>query len=377
MFRTEHNQSYKAYVCDKCDYATDKKKRLDKHLAIDHSIGNIGRFKNLQCRDCKSTFAKPDQLSEHTEKVHGKKLESYACIPAKRGRGRPPKHSFINTGYVPPSQQDLTHIRPPAKRERTFYSSDEDEESEPDSEEDLGQLDEDDYDWKPTAAGLSAKKAQMLAKRGPSKRGRKPKRPPMEIYVPKTEIKDEPSSTLEASSADEATAEEVTTIVDEHGQVIAQDQPQEIVYETTYDDQAEVLDGSSKIISITKKEPTEDQDPNESIKFAVKTRGNPGEAPVEFEVELKDQKLIASGQLEDQTQTVMNLLSEGNVVDAILQNLAGVAQEQVGEILENQDGIAEEDDLDHLEKIETRKRWESKVIKNCLHFYKHLLLTIL
>ena len=41
FFRTEHNQSYKAYVCDKCDYATDKKKRLDKHMAMDHSIGNF------------------------------------------------------------------------------------------------------------------------------------------------------------------------------------------------------------------------------------------------------------------------------------------------------------------------------------------------
>ena len=68
------------------------------------------------------------------------------------------------------------------------------------------------------------------------------------------------------------------------------------------------MDGASKIISITKKEPTEDQDPNESIKFAVKTRGSANEAPVEFEVELKDQKLIASGQLEDQTQTVINSL---------------------------------------------------------------------
>ena len=113
------------------------------------------------------------------------------------------------------------------------------------------------------------------------------------------------------------------------------EQSQEIVYETTsledHEQQVETtMDGASKIISITKKEPTEDQDPNESIKFAVKTRGSANEAPVEFEVELKDQKLIASGQLEDQTQTVMNLLSEGNVVDAILQNLAGVAQEQEG-----------------------------------------------
>ena len=95
---------------------------------------------------------------------------------------------------------------------------------------------------------------------------------------------------------------------------IIDDQSQGVVYETTaledHEQQVETtLDGASKIISITKKEPTEDQDPNESIKFAVKTRGSANEAPVEFEVELKDQKLIASGQLEDQTQTVIYSLN--------------------------------------------------------------------
>ena len=51
-------------------------------------------------------------------------------------------------------------------------------------------LDEDDYDWKPSAAGLSAKKAQMMASKRVSKRGRKPKKL-QESYVPKTEIKEE------------------------------------------------------------------------------------------------------------------------------------------------------------------------------------------
>ena len=107
------------------------------------------------------------------------------------------------------------------------------------------------------------------------------------------------------------------------------------------------------LISFHFKEPLDDQDPNEGIKFAVKTRGNENEAPVEFEVELKDQKLIASGQLEDQTQTVMNLLSEGNVVDAILQNLAGVAQEEaMVKELEQQ-----EEELLTVDRMETRKRW--------------------
>ena len=64
------------------------------------------------------------------------------------------------------------------------------------------------------------------------------------------------------------------------------------------------MDGTSKIISITKKEPLDDQDPNEGVKFSVKTRAPGTDEPVEFEVELKDQKLIASGQLEDQTATV-------------------------------------------------------------------------
>ena len=94
-------------------------------MAMDHSIGSVGRFKNLQCRDCKSTFSKAELLAEHTEKEHNKKLESYACIPVKRGRGRPPKHSYVNVGYYP--AQDLTHIPPPVKRERTFYSSDEED----------------------------------------------------------------------------------------------------------------------------------------------------------------------------------------------------------------------------------------------------------
>ena len=321
-YKTEHNQSYKAYVCDKCDYTTDKKKRLDKHMAMDHSVGNIAR----------------------------KKLEANGVvIPAKRGRGRPPKHSFINVGHP---QQDLTHIRPPAKRERTFYSSDEEGGLTEESDEDLTVLDEDDYDWKPTAAGLSAKKAQLMARRGPSKRGRKPKKNPMEIYVPKTEVKTEEQYSI-IETTDEAVNPEEAQLIE----AVTAEQ-QEIVYETAFAEPTAVeqqvetqLDGASKIISITKKEPTDDQDPNESIKFAVKTRGSATEAPVEFEVELKDQKLIASGQLEDQTQTVMNLLSEGNVVDAILQNLAGV----VGQPEKGPEELEEE-----MDKLETKKRWESK-----------------
>lgn len=348
-YKTEHNQSYKAYVCDKCDYATDKKKRLDKHMAMDHSIGSVGRFKNMQCRDCKATFSKAELLAEHTEKEHNKKLESYGMVPVKRGRGRPPKHSYVNVGYYP--AQDLTHIRPPAKRERTFYSSDEEDDEAEESDEDLAVLDEDDYDWKPSAAGLSAKKAQMMASKRVSKRGRKPKRM-QEIYVPK----------MKSEIKEERTEFDHVPIVEGQGlpENIIDDQSQGVVYETTaledHEQQVETtLDGASKIISITKKEPTEDQDPNESIKFAVKTRGSANEAPVEFEVELKDQKLIASGQLEDQTQTVMNLLSEGNVVDAILQNLAGVAQEQ--------EQLVETDIEDPEQAAEdriTKKRWESK-----------------
>ena len=191
LLRLEHNQSYKAYVCDKCDYTTDKKNRLDKHIQQDHSVGSVGRYRNLQCRDCRSTFSKAEQLAAHTQNVHGKKLESYGVIaPLKRGRGRPPKNGYINVGFYP-APPDLTHIRPPVKRERKFYSSSEEEDIEEESDEDLTNLDQDDFDWKPSAAGLSAKKAAMMARRGPSKRGRKPKKPPMEIYVPKSEIKEE------------------------------------------------------------------------------------------------------------------------------------------------------------------------------------------
>jgi len=320
-YKNEHNQSYKAYVCDKCDYATDKKKRLDKHLAMDHSVGSVGRLKS---------DLKP------------------GMVPVKRGRGRPPKHSYVNVGHLP--AQDLTHIRPPAKRERTFYSSDEEDDIAEDSDEDLGALDEDDYDWKPSAAGLSAKKARMMAAKRVSKRGRKPKKLLQETYVPKTEVKEEREEYDDVPMVEAQVPPD--TIID--------DQSQEIVYETTaleeHEQQVETtMDGTSKIISITKKEPTEDQDPNESIKFAVKTRGSANEAPVEFEVELKDQKLIASGQLEDQTQTVMNLLSEGNVVDAILQNLAGVAQEQEEMVTADLDDPDQSAD----DRI-TKKRWESK-----------------
>jgi hypothetical protein len=69
---------------------------------MDHTIGAPGRIRNLQCRDCQETFSKPDDLAKHTEDVHDKKLESYACIPMKRGRGRPPKASFVNLGVYPP-----------------------------------------------------------------------------------------------------------------------------------------------------------------------------------------------------------------------------------------------------------------------------------
>ena len=94
-------------------------------IGIFFFLGSVGRFKNMQCRDCKATFSKAELLAEHTEKEHNKKLESYGMVPVKRGRGRPPKHSYVNVGYYP--AQDLTHIRPPAKRERTFYSSDEED----------------------------------------------------------------------------------------------------------------------------------------------------------------------------------------------------------------------------------------------------------
>ena len=320
-YKNEHGQSYKAYVCDKCDYATDKKKRLDKHMAQDHAMGAVRTFKGV--------------VNQNGQ-------------PVKRGRGRPPKNSYVSTGPVGPLPlPDLTHIRPPAKKERTFYSSDEEEEQYADSDEDLTVLDEDDFDWKPTAAGLSAKKAMAMQKRGPSKRGRKPKKL-TEIYVPKTEFKEEDLKEEEPSfiAADEIAEGPETIIADE-----TSDQPREIVYETAVMDETGVeqtLEGSNRIISITKKEPTEDQDLNESIKFAVKTRAGEGQPPVEFEVELKDQKLIASGQLEDQTQAVMSLLSEGNVVDAILQNLAQVQEPQ------------EETKEDIKEAIETKKRWESK-----------------
>lgn len=339
-YKEDHNQSYKAYTCDKCDYSTDKKKRLDKHLAMDHTVGAPGRMKNLQCRECQATYAKPDELAKHTQEEHGKKLESYACIPMKRGRGRPPKNAYINYGHA--AHQDLTYIRPPIKKERTFYSSDEEDDIAEDSDEDLAALDEDDFDWKPTGTGISAKKAIQMAsatKRGASKRGRKPKvQHPVEIYVPKPEIKME-DDTLTSEMIEQ----------DSEMEMDADGQPREIIYETTLgEEQVEAMEAQSKIISITKKEPTEDQDPNESIKFSVKTRSAMGEEPIEFEVELKDQKLIASGQLEDQTQTVMNLLSEGNVVDAILQNLTGQLQE-------TKEVLPERSLMDT-----PRKRWESK-----------------
>ena len=274
------------------------------------------------------------------QKVQGKEGETYSVLPIKRGRGRPPKNAYLNLTTT--ANTDLTHIRPPAKQERTFYSSDEEEDVNIDSDEDLTLMDEDDYDWKPTGTGFSAKKAaQMSNKRGPSKRGRKPKvnHEIEQIYVPKTEIKDDPDAD------DIAAAEEIT------------DEPTEVMtYETIAEDpetqivQTEAgLDGTSKILSITKKEPMDDQDPNEGVKFSVKTRAPGTDEPVEFEVELKDQKLIASGQLEEQTATVMQLLSEGNVVDAILQNLTGALSGQPQQVQN-----------EPIDEAPNKKRWESK-----------------
>ena len=143
--------------------------------------------------------------------------------PVKRGRGRPPKNSYVTTG---PQPADLTHIRAPAKQERTFYSSDEDEDIAVDSDEDLAQMDEDDFDWRPTGTGFSAKKAQLMGnKRGPSKRGRKPKiYNPVEVYVPKSEIKEE-----EPEDVDEP-IERIT------------DESQDIVYQTMEAEQAQLVE---------------------------------------------------------------------------------------------------------------------------------------
>ena len=304
-------------------------------MAMDHTLGMV-RKQKLQCPECKETFTKPTELQNHSELEHGKKVETYSILPVKRGRGRPPKSSYLNTSSA--ANQDLTFIRPPMKQDRTFYSSDEEEDIAVDSDEDLTMMDEDDFDWKPTGTGFSAKKAsQMANKRGPSKRGRKPKvYNPVEVYVPKSEIKDE----LNDIQADD--------------DIVYADQGAGTVYETTEEQaqlvETEVMDGTSKIISITKKEPLDDQDPNEGVKFSVKTRAPHTDEPVEFEVELKDQKLIASGQLEDQTATVMQLLSEGNVVDAILQNLTGNLEQKPAETMQEKSFIEDT----------PKKRWESK-----------------
>ena len=144
-------------------------------------------------------------------------------LPIKRGRGRPPKNSYVSTG---PQPSDLTHIRAPAKQERTFYSSDEDEDIAVDSDEDLAQMDEDDFDWRPTGTGFSAKKAQQMGlKRGPSKRGRKPKiYNPVEVYVPKSEIKEE------ETEDDDEPIERVT------------DESQDIIYQTMEAEQAQLVE---------------------------------------------------------------------------------------------------------------------------------------
>merc|ERR1712141_984608 len=56
-------------------------------------------------------------------------------------------------------------------------------------------------------------------------------------------------------------------------------------------------------------------------------------------------------QLEDQTATVMQLLSKGNVVDAILQNLTGALNEKPVETIQEKHQLLSD---------EPKKRWESK-----------------
>ena len=87
-------------------------------------------------------------------------------------------------------------------------------------------LDEDDFDWRPTGTGFSAKKASLMGnKRGPSKRGRKPKiYNPVEVYVPKSEIKEE-----DPEDEDEP-IERIT------------DESQDIVYQTMEAEQAQLVE---------------------------------------------------------------------------------------------------------------------------------------
>ncbi len=308
--RDEHNQMYKAYVCDKCDYATDKKDRLEKHLQMDH---NSAYF--LQPRDTNG-------------------------VPLKRPRGRPPKNGYPSLTITPTPPTNF--IRPKIKKERRYSTSDDDEMEAfemkvEDSDEDMAALDEDDFDWKPTGP------AKKMTPSSSYKRPRRSikRKAPVQIFVPKREIKSEDDEEPQVKDA---------KVEDEAGE-----ESQEVVYETTTQEEEvppppSEVEYDNKIVSITKKEP---DDPNEvdengekPVKFSVKTRGGEeGEAPIEFEVELKDQKLIASGQLEDQTQTVMSLLSESNVVDAILQNLAAVKPPP---------------DTKPVEPVTPKKKWESK-----------------
>lgn len=286
-YRDSHEQMYKAYGCDKCEYATDKKKRLAKHLVMDHTEGPHNKYRILQCKECPETFTQHTKLSKHMEVEHGKKPQAFSCVAVKKPKAK--------------------------KYEQDYGEIVEDEEF--DSNEDMAYLDEDDYDWRPSRKKAPKRKSRL-------------RRMPVQIYVPKREVKDEDDD-------DETKENEDKT---------------EIVYETTLDEEVDaegrtIVQGKTIKITKTEGDTQEGEVTTEgrSIKFSVRTRGSTGDHPVEFEIELKDQdqENITAERLQDDTQTVINLLTEGNVVDAILTNLGGER---------NKDGLMGP----------PKKRWESK-----------------
>ena len=63
------------YACDKCDYITINKQRLDSHSNVHITT------KNFKCNECPSKFKTVDTLKRHIKrKNHKKKLECKECV---------------------------------------------------------------------------------------------------------------------------------------------------------------------------------------------------------------------------------------------------------------------------------------------------------
>ena len=73
------NRDSKGFKCEKCDYATDIKSYLTKHLLRGHSNYVVKHVKvSVNCSDCNKTFSSTDNLKRHKNAIH-LKLKPFKC----------------------------------------------------------------------------------------------------------------------------------------------------------------------------------------------------------------------------------------------------------------------------------------------------------